>query len=794
MKYFYLIIFGLFFVKISNAQIKYVSQDGAGTKDGSSWANAWSGEIFADTIYSVTSGTQVWVAKGTYIARKDTLGNFPVAIINPGDSQEIHRETTFKIPSGVKLYGGFAGTETVLSQRVDSLIFGTNLTYFEGSYLPQSGNPSDWSGNLITMENVNDSTMLDGFYLADSWFTSIYIHSKGDNSSSPIVQNCLFGIVYNFAYAPVWISSEGTLLSTPKLYNCYFTGGAGAFGSGGILAEGNNKFSLANSVFIYCKGDQGNCIAINFNKGANIDNCTFYNNLGTVGNFYSNSYGAICTRNVTGIVNISNSIFYNNQSYFGGISNLYETGGNFYVVKNCNFQQQDPAYSVEPAIIENSINIDPQFKDVANIAGADNTWFTSDDGLGLLPGSPCINTGLNDKIPDFITTDILRKSRVAGCRVDMGAYEANSNYANSNTLPTNNYQVCTQYPVAAAGNTYIDTASCSPITAIVPSGTNPISGIIKVCVNRIDTVPVISGIPYVQRFYDIEPLVNPSATTSSVTLYYTQEEFDNYNLVAGGFPKLPVSASDASGIANIKIEQDHEFSLTGEPGTYSGATVYINPDDYKIVWNVTASRWEITFDVTGFSGFFISTAVNVLPVTLVDFFARENNGAVTTYWNTSTEINTSYFEIQRSRDGVNFSKIGKVNALNYSNGAQYNFKDINPNTGANYYRLVIVDDDGKKKYSAVIVVTLNNFSEIEISVAPNPAVKNTNISVTGKLNGKINIQILDINGRKVADVFEGKVTSGLFKTNLNVEQLPKGLYIICCSLDNKIIRQKLIVQ
>lgn len=56
-----------------------------------------------------------------------------------------------------------------------------------------------------------------------------------------------------------------------------------------------------------------------------------------------------------------------------------------------------------------------------------------------------------------------------------------------------------------------------------------------------------------------------------------------------------------------------------------GAHVLIDPDDNNIVWNADDIRWEISFDVTGFSGFFVHATKNggALPIGLLSFTATK---------------------------------------------------------------------------------------------------------------------------------------------------------------------------
>ncbi|MBO9205474.1 MULTISPECIES: FG-GAP-like repeat-containing protein [Niastella] len=142
----------------------------------------------------------------------------------------------------------------------------------------------------------------------------------------------------------------------------------------------------------------------------------------------------------------------------------------------------------------------------------------------------------------------------------------------------------------------------------VPSGANPVTGVIVDKTTIDATVNTFNGYPYVQRHYDIEPALNAATATATVTLYFTQQEFDNFNASAGHGLNLPTDPNDISNKANLRIYQYHGNSTVYTPGSYSGAGMEINPDDTNIVWNSNAACWEVTCNVTGFSGFFVSSA------------------------------------------------------------------------------------------------------------------------------------------------------------------------------------------
>src|SRR5512142_2257923 len=92
--------------RASAATIHYVKAGASGANNGTSWANAY--KSLQSALAAAARNDQIWVAKGTYK---------PTARTDPNDP----RSVTFTLPSGVAIYGGFAGTETLLSQRKPNL-------------------------------------------------------------------------------------------------------------------------------------------------------------------------------------------------------------------------------------------------------------------------------------------------------------------------------------------------------------------------------------------------------------------------------------------------------------------------------------------------------------------------------------------------------------------------------------------------------------------------------------------------------------------------------------------------
>ena len=161
-----------------------------------------------------------------------------------------------------------------------------------------------------------------------------------------------------------------------------------------------------------------------------------------------------------------------------------------------------------------------------------------------------------------------------------------------------------------------------------------------------------------------------------------------------------------------------------------------------------------------------------LPVSLTTFDAQQKNGDVLLQWTTSSEQNTSYFEIEHSKDGVVFSKIGNVRAAGNSTFTKdYVFNDRNAANGDHFYRLKIVDSDGKFTYSLIAKVTVSGRSTLQLF--PNPAKDVLNIKVNGG-NGNGMVQIFDLSGKKVKEQRMNINGNSVFK--IDISQLPKGVF------------------
>ena len=137
-----------------------------------------------------------------------------------------------------------------------------------------------------------------------------------------------------------------------------------------------------------------------------------------------------------------------------------------------------------------------------------------------------------------------------------------------------------------------------------------------------------------------------------------------------------------------------------------------------------------------------------LPVQLTAFTAQAAGpAAVALAWTTASELNSAYFEVERSLDGVGYQKVGEVAAAGSSLSVRrYAYRDDNAPTGLLYYRLRQVDLDGLSAYSLVRTVTLTGAGNL--SLYPNPAPGGA-ATLAGAVPGAA-VQVLDALGRRVA--------------------------------------------
>ncbi len=207
---------------------------------------------------------------------------------------------------------------------------------------------------------------------------------------------------------------------------------------------------------------------------------------------------------------------------------------------------------------------------------------------------------------------------------------------------------------------------------------------------------------------------------------------------------------------------------------------------------MSVSTSDLKAQFTGGSGQGYAKATiilnEVLPVTWTRFEAAAETQTVSLIWETATETDNDYFEVEHAISGLEFKSIGRVTGNGTVNSiSRYEFKHLNPVNGLNYYRLKQVDFDGQHHYSDVISVWMDLISE-NIRLYPNPTKGRLNVAIPWQ--GSFRVRIYDSIGN---EVYTTQMTGGT-PQSIETDGMPRGLYYLVSSMGNREITKKFLVK
>lgn len=136
-----------------------------------------------------------------------------------------------------------------------------------------------------------------------------------------------------------------------------------------------------------------------------------------------------------------------------------------------------------------------------------------------------------------------------------------------------------------------------------------------------------------------------------------------------------------------------------------------------------------------------------LPVTLTQILAKRNNDqTITVTWKVEQEQQLSHYEVERSADGLQFTKLATVPATNANEYAQL---DVQPLLADNYYRIKAVSQNGLVQYSRIVKVgPLQLFSKF--GIYPNPVQKHQlQMQLITAIEGSYKLQLYNTGGQLV---------------------------------------------
>lgn len=435
MKKWIFIILMLINLHIANSTILYVKYDATGGGNGSSWANAYL--TLQEALDAASSGYEIWVARGTYKPTYD----YGLGVTT--------RNNHFRLIDGVAIFGGFAGTETLTSQRTNYGEGEVNETILSGD-LNSNGRDLNDAYHIIyhpTNYTLTATAILDGFTLTLGYADGATTFQGGaiyneDNNGVMTIRNCLF--INNSADFGAAI--DNTTNSSPILINCIVKENIGVV----LVSRWSSHLSMYNCQ-IY--DNTGTSLSYYQNCNPIITNCIFYNNTSL------NNGGAIvlsagCSGSFTNVTITNNvgpwggggiaiaglsSPVFNNCIIFGNsggngrdifMDNVSSTVTMNYCVWDNTANGVFLGASDAIITTNNNITSDPLFIDEAN------------DDYRLSKSSPCIDAGNNSYNSE--TYDIrgdyprkLNKNSQSSGTIDIGAYEFRAGY-DALVISTNN--------------------------------------------------------------------------------------------------------------------------------------------------------------------------------------------------------------------------------------------------------------------------------------------------------------------------------------------------------------------
>lgn len=269
---------------------------------------------------------------------------------------------------------------------------------------------------------------------------------------------------------------------------------------------------------------------------------------------------------------------------------------------------------------------------------------------------------------------------------------------------------------------------------------------------------------------NISSVIGMDVSGSSLYLTGSASITGNTNaLLVTGNTNLPVENNGCS------VNDINSLNLQSSALPASTGTVVAIPNSASIV------DLSLSFQNTNYSRTILCEAP--LPVLLTDFSGKFDPSKKSSIlnWTTSSEINSSYFEVERSIDqGRFFSKIGQVAAAgNSTTQRSYSFTDPNPPSGTVLYRLRQVDLDNSAQYSKIVSVQVPKPGKnMSFDVFPNPASNELNIRpVASALTADMSLTVCDINGKILFRKEIGNIQSGQ-TIKQDVSKLATGTYLL----------------
>jgi hypothetical protein len=191
-----------------------------------------------------------------------------------------------------------------------------------------------------------------------------------------------------------------------------------------------------------------------------------------------------------------------------------------------------------------------------------------------------------------------------------------------------------------------------------------------------------------------------------------------------------------------------------------------------------ATNYQVGYSaVTATGTIFNVSNLAMIPVELMTFkgYAKGNNNQLD--WATASERNNAEFAIERSTDGVNFTKIGSIKGNGTTSSVHnYTFTDFEGPLSISYYKLRQIDENGRETVSKTVTIARTDKATAGI-LKLYPTATDAVLNVDFSANSDVSFKVIDLLGRTVLTKINTH-NNGFNSTQLDVSALSSGMYML----------------
>jgi hypothetical protein len=280
---------------------------------------------------------------------------------------------------------------------------------------------------------------------------------------------------------------------------------------------------------------------------------------------------------------------------------------------------------------------------------------------------------------------------------------------------------------------------------------------------------------------NITLIINGNATIQCVNFG------NNGILTVEGTGNLNINGNITAGQNTfLEVELNGNLSVGGNVTVGSGGSSVIINGNFTIGGQYNGPTPSGSGDMNDANEIFLPV---YLPVDIKEMSVSWQSFGKTIYWTTSSEHNSSHFDILNSKDGHKWGVIGSVNAAGYSTQElNYEFVDIDASRTNDYYKLIQYDKDGLFEEYGILISNCTNISDLIFISYPNPSNANFSVMFSGvspKIVGNYVLNLNDLNGQRVLHK-EIHLETGSNVILLDRQGIRNGLYTIELSDENGI--------